>query len=124
VRPVAGRWVLLAVAAGGVAGTLARAALEELLPHGAGGWPWGTFVANLAGAFVLGLVARRLRTGAAYALLGAGVCGSLTTFSTLQLQLYDLLDGGHGAVAAGYLAATVAAGLAAVVGGDRVGARA
>jgi CrcB protein len=116
--------VLLAVAAGGVAGTLLRAALEELLPHHAGGWPWGTFVANLAGAFVLGLVARRLGSGPAYALLGAGVCGSLTTFSTIQLQVYDLLDGGHAAVAAGYLGATVAVGLAAVVAGDRVGARA
>jgi CrcB protein len=107
-----------------VAGTLLRAALEEVLPHHPGGWPWGTFLANLAGAFVLGLVARRLRSGPAYALLGAGVCGSLTTFSTLQLQLYDLLDGGHAAVAGAYLAATVACGLAAVVAGDRVGARA
>jgi CrcB protein len=115
--------VLLAVAAGGVAGTLVRAGLAEAFPHDPGGWPWGTFVANLGGSFVLGVVARRLASGGASALLGPGLCGALTTFSTLQLELYDLLDGGDAAVAVAYLAATIAAGLAAVVAGDRVGAR-
>src|SRR5690606_41567601 len=40
---------LTAVFLGGALGALLRAGLSEALPHGATGWPWGTFVANLAG---------------------------------------------------------------------------
>jgi CrcB protein len=114
------RRTLAAVAVGGAVGALLRAVLLEAFPPGPGAWPWATFVANVAGAGVLGLVARRLG-GAPYALLGPGLCGALTTFSTLQLELYDLLDRGDVALAAAYAAASVAAGLAAVAGGDRLG---
>ena len=46
-------------------------------------------------------------------LLATGFCGAFTTFSTLQIELVELARHGHAALAAGYLAASVAAGLLA-----------
>ena len=113
------RRLLAAVFLGGFAGVLARAALAEALPPGSGSWPWATFVVNLAGAFALGLVAARpdgRGPRAAYRrpLLGAGFCGALTTFATLQLELVGMLDEARWGLAAGYLAASVAGGLLAI----------
>lgn len=106
--------ILLAVFCGGALGTLARAALEEAFAPAAGRWPWTTFAVNLAGAFLLGaIVARfagRTHSERRMALWGPGLCGGLTTFSTLQLELFELLDGGHVALALGYAAASVAGG--------------
>ena len=113
--------LLLAVAIGGAAGTLLRAGLVEAIPHDPGRWPWATLAANVAGALVLGVVARRIADPARRGVLGAGFCGGLTTFSTLQLELYDLLDAGEPALAATYAAVSVAAGLAAVRLGERLG---
>jgi CrcB protein len=111
---------LAAVFAGGCAGALVRVALAEALPADAGQWPWATFLANVAGALALGYVAARVRERRRLLLLGSGLCGALTTFSALQLELLLMLDGEHYALAAGYAAASVAAGLAAVTLGTRV----
>jgi CrcB protein len=113
------RLLLTAVAAGGFAGAIARTALAETWPVHAGTWPWATFAANVAGAFLLGWLVAWLRAGRPQSrylrpLLGTGFCGALTTFSTLQLELLRMLDRGDLALAAGYLAACLACGLAAV----------
>lgn len=114
--------VLLAVFAGGALGTAVRAALARGLPHDAGAWPWATFVVNLVGAFLLGWWATRLlRSPAAdpraRPFLATGVCGGLTTFSTLQVELLTFLRDGDAGLAAGYAAASVVLGLAAVLAG-------
>ncbi len=113
------RRLLLAVAAGGVAGGLCRAGLEKALPVGAHGWPWATFVVNVAGTFLLGYLATRLQERlppSTYKrpLLGTGFCGALTTFSTLQLETIELVRDGRAVVAAAYLVASIVAGLLAV----------
>ena len=113
----------VAVFAGGCLGALARAGLAEALPPGAAGWPWGTLVANLAGAFVLGWVAATFHRGRRRAFLATGVCGSLTTFSGLQLELLELLDDGRLGVAASYAGASLALGLWAVLLGRRLAVR-
>jgi CrcB protein len=111
---------LAAVFAGGFAGALARAGVAEGLPHAAGSWPWATLAVNLAGALVLGWVATRLAPGArARSLLGPGFCAALTTFSTMQLELLQMLDEERFALAAGYALASVAGGLLAVAAGAR-----
>ncbi|MET0195640.1 MAG: CrcB family protein, partial [Rhodococcus fascians] len=51
---------LASVFVGGVVGTLARVGVEEALPHRPSGWPVATFVINIVGAFVLGLVLENL----------------------------------------------------------------
>ncbi len=110
---------LAAVFAGGFVGALARVALAEMWPVGAGEWPWATFVANIAGALVLGYVAASLHDRVPIAsvrlrLIGTGFCGALTTFSTLQLELLRMLDEAHYALAAAYALTSVVIGLGAV----------
>jgi CrcB protein len=106
--------LLLAVFAGGCAGTLARAGLFELAPPHAGQWPWITFFINIAGAALLGWVAaRRGPADRARALVGTGFCGALTTFSTMQLEVLQLLDADRVGVALLYAGVSVAVGLAA-----------
>lgn len=111
---------LAAIFAGGFIGAIVRAELDELFSAGGPHWPWATFIANVAGAFLLGYFATRLQERlplSAYRrpFLGTGVCGALTTFSTMQLELLRMLDAGDIGLALGYAAASIAAGFAAVV---------
>lgn len=110
---------LAAIFAGGFLGALARALLVEALPRDPGAWPWATFLANIAGAFLLGYAVTRLQERlplSAYRrpFLGTGLCGALTTFSTMQLELLRMLDGGHLALAGAYASVSVAVGFLAV----------
>jgi CrcB protein len=110
---------LAAIFAGGAVGALGRAGLLQWIPPHAGRWPWATFTVNIVGAFLLGYFATRLQERlplSAYKrpLLGTGLCGALTTFSTMQLELLRMLDRGSVGLALGYAAASVAAGFAAV----------
>lgn len=108
-----------AIYAGGVIGALARVGLSEALPHGVDAWPWATFVANLVGAVLLGWFATRLGERlppSAYRrpFLATGLCGALTTFSTLQLELFKMVDGGYLGLAVAYAAATIVGGFLCV----------
>jgi fluoride exporter len=109
---------LLAIYAGGVAGALIRVGLAEAAAVSPGQWPWATFAVNMAGALLLGYFFALLRDhpeeSLAHPFLGTGICGTLTTFSTMQLELFEMVDGGYLALAATYTAITVAAGFAFV----------
>lgn len=111
---------LAAIFVGGFAGAVVRAEVAQALPAGGARWPWATFVVNIAGAFLLGYFTTRLQERlplSAYRrpLLGTGLCGALTTFSTMQLELLRMLDTGRVGLALAYAAASVALGFAAVV---------
>jgi CrcB protein len=113
------RPALAAILAGGLIGALARLGLVAALAPTPGRWPWATFLANVAGTLALGYFTTRLQERlplSAYRrpFLGTGVCGALTTFSTMQVELLQMLDHGNGGLAAGYAAASIAAGLLAV----------
>jgi CrcB protein len=118
---------LAAIYAGGVAGALARVGLAEAFPHGATSWPWPTFAVNMAGALLLGWFVGALRGHRAeshgFALLTTGICGTLTTFATFQLELFEMIDAGSIGLAAAYAAATVAGGLLLVRAGLSLGGR-
>lgn len=109
---------LAAIYVGGVLGALARVGLAEAAPHGADQWPWATFAVNMAGALLLGYFVARLHDhpedSLAHPFLTTGICGTLTTFSTLQLELFEMVDGGHLGLAAAYVGATLVAGYAFV----------
>jgi fluoride exporter len=110
---------LAAVFVGGALGTLARAAFETLAAPDPARWPWPTFVVNIVGAFLLGYFTTRLQERLPLSsyrrpALGTGVCGGLTTFSTMQVEIVKMLDGGHLGLALGYAAASIAAGYAAI----------
>jgi len=108
---------LTAIFAGGTIGAIARVALADAFPHARDAWPWTTFAVNLVGAFVLGWVVTRLPP-ASYRrpFLGIGVCGAMTTFATLQLELLRMLDAPAPSypLALAYAAASLLGGLAAV----------
>ena len=109
----ADRRELAAIFAGGFIGAIARAEIGVALP--ATRWPWATFAVNVFGAALLGYAVTRLQERlplSAYRrpFLGTGVCGALTTFSTLQLELLQLPV----ALAIAYAGASVAAGFLAV----------
>ncbi len=109
---------LAAIYAGGTIGALVRVGLAEAVPHGADTWPWATFAVNMAGALLLGYFVARLHDhpddSLAHPFLTTGICGTLTTFSTLQLELFQMVGAGHTALAASYVAVTLAAGYLAV----------
>jgi fluoride exporter len=117
-HPRIGWLELMAVGAGGAMGALGRVGLEQAWPSAAGSWPWATFVVNIAGAFLLGCLMTALRHGPisipTYRLLGTGFCGALTTFSTMQIELLQMLDRAHYALTIGYLGASIVGGYAAV----------
>jgi CrcB protein len=110
--------LLPAMFVGGAAGGLARAALEQAWPASGHGWPWVTFAANIAGTVLLAslfAVVRRWRSHPPYLgpLFGIGLCGALTTFSTLQLESAVLVHGGHAALGVAYCLVSIGAGLLA-----------
>lgn len=113
------RLELAAIASGGALGALARAGIGEALPTPHGHWPWATFIANIAGALLLGWLITRLQERLPIMtlprpLLGTGLCGALTTFSTMNVEAMKMIEGGEGTLAIGYLAASIAGGLTAV----------
>jgi len=110
---------LAAVFAGGALGAAARAGLGTVLAPQPGHWPWATFIANIAGAFILGFVTTRLLERlplSAYRrpLLGTGLCGGLTTFSTMQVETLQMIEHHHYGLAASYGMVSVITGLLAV----------
>jgi fluoride exporter len=119
------RDLLAPIAVGGALGSLARWGLVVALPHGGDAWPWSTFLANVSGCLLLGVLmafvlgpwshTRYLRP-----FLGVGVLGGYTTFSTYELDAHVL--GGHAPVLAMlYLVVSVATGVAAAWLGLTIG---
>jgi CrcB protein len=76
-------------------------------------FPWGTFTVNVIGSFVLGLLTGVSSTGA-HLLLGTGLCGALTTYSTFSYETLKLYESGAKGYAAANVAGSLAAGLGAV----------
>jgi CrcB protein len=110
---------LAAIFVGGIIGALARYGLVQAWPPQPASWPWATFVVNIAGAFALGYLTTRLQERlplSAYRrpLLGTGVCGALTTFSTVQVELLVMLDHGSVGLALAYAVTSIAAGALAI----------
>jgi CrcB protein len=117
--PSVDRRHVAAIFGGGFVGALARVELAQAFPHRAAAWPWATFAVNVAGTFLLGYFVTRLQEAhapSAYRrpLLGTGLCGALTTFSTMQVELLGMLDANRPGLALGYAAASVVAGLGAM----------
>jgi CrcB protein len=112
---------VLLVLLGGAIGAPARYVTDWAVQrlHGTT-YPWGTWTVNVAGSFVLGVVAA---SGPDWVttLVGTGFCGALTTFSTFGYETVRLTEEGETATAIGYVAGSVAAGLAAAALGWALG---
>jgi fluoride exporter len=113
----------LLVAIGGVLGVLTRFGISRLTLHHES-LLWATVGINIAGSFLLGLLAaepwfsRDLREG-----IGVGFLGGLTTFSTFSVQAGLEVDAGRAQTATAYVLASVAGGLAAATAGYLLGRR-
>jgi CrcB protein len=112
---------VLLVLLGGAVGAPARYVTDWAVQrrHGTS-YPWGTWTVNVAGSFVLGVVAA---SGPSWVttLVGTGFCGALTTFSTFGYETVRLTEEGETATAIGYVVGSVAAGLAAAALGWALG---
>jgi len=119
VLPRPDRREVAAIFAGGAIGTLARAALSAAFPRPPTTWPWPTFAVNIVAAFLLGYFVTRLQERLPLSsyrrpLLGTGLCGGLSTFSTMQVEILKMINAHDWGLAAGYAAASIAAGFAAI----------
>jgi CrcB protein len=110
---------LAAIFAGGALGSAARAALATLAVPDPARWPWPTFVVNILGAFLVGYFTTRLLERLPLSsyrrpLLGTGLCGGLTTFSTMQVETIRMIEHGHWVLATAYTVVSITLGLLAV----------
>lgn len=87
-------------------------------------FPWGTFVVNAAACLLLGVLAGAALAGAGSSrvqlLLGTGLCGALSTYSTFSYETLRLAERGWRFLAAANVAASVLVGLGAVTLGSQV----
>ena len=108
------KWI--ALAAGGVAGTVARYTLSGFVYRFAGtDFPYGTLAVNLAGCLAIGFLSalsdeKFLLSPNARLLLMAGFCGAFTTFSTFMLETNNLIRAGEMLRAFGNVAVSITAG--------------
>jgi CrcB protein len=86
-------------------------------------FPWGTFVINVSGSFLLGIlgaiVAQKMtpNSEAMRLALGVGFLGAFTTFSTFEFETHGLLDDGSWVTATANMFASLFLGLVAVRAG-------
>lgn len=111
---------LTVISIGGGLGALARYGLTVWLPVHPGHFPWATWLANVSGALLIGvLLVLITEVWSAHRLLrpflGVGFLGGYTTFSTYAVETHNLFDAHEAGLALGYLALTLVAGLAAVL---------
>jgi CrcB protein len=112
--------VVVSVAIGGAAGSVARYLLSGALQERSGSlFPIGTLVVNVSGCLAIGFLMRLvLGTGqfspAVRALLTTGFCGGFTTFSTFAWETIGAVEEGAWRRAAAYSAGSVVLGLGAV----------
>lgn len=109
---------LAAIFVGGAIGGLARAALGTFMAPDPSRWPWPTFTVNIVGAAMLGYFTTRLLERLPLSsyrrpFLGTGVCGGLTTFSTMQVETVAMLEHGHYELAASYTLVSIVFGFTA-----------
>jgi fluoride exporter len=116
-------WVMV----GGALGATLREFLMLIVPQGSRGFPLDILVANLVAALLLGVVAgvygRKAASDGSYALIGTGICGGLSTFSSFAYGSDVLMtrSATSAAVALTYVLVSLVAGYIAVIVGLKLG---
>ncbi|MFD4523589.1 fluoride efflux transporter CrcB [Streptomyces sp. NPDC058470] len=113
-------WLLVII--GAVVGAPLRYLTDRAVQfrHGTA-FPWGTFTVNVSGCLVLGVLTGAASAGHASShlqlLIGTGLCGALTTYSTFSYETLRLNETGAGFLAVANVVASVMAGLGAAFAG-------
>ncbi|GAA3010602.1 fluoride efflux transporter CrcB [Streptomyces fulvorobeus] len=110
-------WLL--VAFGGAVGAPLRYLTDRAVRarHGPGlpyVFPWGTFTVNAAGSLLLGVLTGAAVSEPMFDLLGTGLCGALTTYSTFSYETLRLAEGGRASLALANVVVSLLVGLGAV----------
>lgn len=93
--------LLFSIALGGALGALSRYGVSNLtLKYFSLGFPWGTFIVNVLGSFLIGFIAfyfagREIFSPSWQGFLTIGFLGAFTTFSTFSLQTLELFQNNH-----------------------------
>ncbi len=106
---------ILLVAIGSAVGGALRYAVSLLVRWSGNGFPWGTFVVNLAGCLLIGCLAgvfSRYTSQPLNLLLTVGLCGGFTTFSTFSRESLTLLQSGQWWTLAAYVLLSIILGIA------------
>jgi fluoride exporter len=114
------------VAAGGAVGSVLRYQVGRAVTSLAGpanAFPWGTLAVNIAGSLAMGALVGWLARGTINPqsaeplrlLVGVGLLGGFTTFSAFSSELVTMLHRGQAGLAIGYAAASLIAGMAAII---------
>jgi len=118
---------VLLIGVGGFAGAIARYLVDGRVSVLTGGsLPWGTFIVNVSGSFGVGLLFALVMERAALPAelrgpLMIGFIGAYTTFSTLALESWRMIEDGAWLYAGANLLGSIVVGLAAVIGGIALG---
>lgn len=114
--------IALLVGLGAAFGAVTRYVIDQAVTRNrVSAFPAGTWIINITGSFVLGLLtglaAHDGLSGHVLTVLGTGVLGGYTTFSTFSYETVRLTEDGNGLTAIGNVVGSVAAGLAAAAAG-------
>ena len=117
--------VALGIAVGGALGALARYWLDEAVGRRTGEFPWGIFVVNISGAFLIGVAVEvlepRFEEGWVRPAVITGFLGAYTTFSTLMLESWRLVESGEVVAGTVNVVGSAALGILAVLTGLTIG---
>jgi CrcB protein len=119
--------ILILVFVGGALGAMLREFLMLMVPQGSRGFPLDILVANLVAALLLGLVAalhsRKVESDGGYALIGTGITGGLSTFSSFAYGSAVLMTRSttSAVVALAYVLISLVTGYIAVIVGLKLG---
>lgn len=107
------------VFAGGAAGSLTRYIFGKLIAKKAKGhFPLGTFIINISGAFLLGVLSTLNPSKNMYLFTAEGFLGGYTTFSTFMYEGFTLISSNKGLNALIYITCTVITGIAGFFAGS------
>ena len=118
--------VLAVVALGGMLGASARYGVAQWQPTRPGHFPWATFVTNLSGSFLLGLLLVLLLerfppTRLVRPFLATGIIGAFTTMATYEVETALLIKDGHWLTGVVYGVGSLTAGLVFAYAGISAG---
>lgn len=116
---------LLSIGFGAFLGGILRYLISYILKSSPDKFPFSTFIINLLGSFVLGMIiAYTIRHELSTNLklfLTVGLCGGFTTFSTFSIEALRLYQNGNGIIAAIYIFLSVLGGLVLAGLGMKIG---